>query len=151
MASFKDRNDREWRLELDVPMVVALRTRVGFELGKAAVSERFGEILFGDPETLVRVLWVICEQQAEKAGVTPEQFGGGFNGQAVSDAVDALIGAITDFTHRPAVAAAIKAKLPTTLAGMEARMIRAIEEKMNSISNESATSLPASAESIQQA
>lgn len=151
MASFKDKNGVEWRLELDVGLVTALRTRVDFDVGtEAQASGTFGEVLFADKEKLVRVLWIICEEQAEKAKIEPEAFGRAFTGPVLSRATDALIDCITDFTHRPAVAAAMKEKMVGLLAGVEAKAIEAFNRAADSLLSANATVLPVSPESIPQ-
>jgi hypothetical protein len=53
--------------------------------------------LFGNLLLLVRVLWVLCEQQAEGRKVTPEEFGKALRGDSLEEAGQALMGDIADF------------------------------------------------------
>jgi hypothetical protein len=127
---FKDKEGREWDVTLNVGVIGALRRDANFELGKAATAERFAETLFADPEQFVRVLWVIVEKQAEKAGVSPEEFGYSFDYETVGRATEAFMEAIIDFFHRPAAAKAIKAKLPALLKSIDKQIVTGMEATM---------------------
>lgn len=46
---------------------------------------------------MVRILFVLCEPQIKERGLEPEQFGEGFNGEALAAAADALVEEIVLF------------------------------------------------------
>lgn len=143
MAKFTDKAGREWAVELTVGDLAALRKEAGFDLspcftGKADLID----LIYGDHERLARALWVLCEADATRAGVTPEQFGRALPGRVLAAAGDALLEAVADFRHRPAVAAQVKAHLPTALATMEARLTKVVTDQMTS--NGSAGNSPGS-------
>jgi len=144
---------REWELALNVGLLGRLRRDADFDLGKNTNKERLAETLFADPETIVKVLWVIVEKQAEKASVSPEEFGYGFDGSAIESAATAFMEAIIDFFHRPAVAKALTMQLPGMLTEFDARMVgateKAIEKLKRSTLNDSAGNSPELSESIQ--
>lgn len=145
MAKFEDSSGKVWTIQLNVGLVGQLRREAKFDLGGAVRDgEKLAELLFTDPEILVGILWVCCEPQAQTLGVSAEQFGFGFDGPAISRAVDALLEAIIDFFHRPATAAAMKAKMPTLLNDLDQKMTAALEKQADSISSPNAGSLPAS-------
>lgn len=147
MPKFKDAKDREWDLALNVGLLGKLRKEAGFDLGKNTTAERLSETLFADPEMIVRVLWVLCESQAEKTGVSPEEFGYGFDGPSINSAITAFIEAIIDFFHRPAAATAMKAKLPQMMGSFDQKVqtigLAAMDQAI-SILNDSAGVLPES-------
>ncbi len=130
MPKFQDSLGREWRIGLTVAALPRLRAEAGFDLGKAAAAEKLGEMLFGDPETVAKVLWVLVDRQAEAVGVTPEAFTEGLDGLAIERAANALIEAIIDFFHRARPAAAIKSKLPEVLGKMDERLEAAMTTAM---------------------
>lgn len=140
MAKFVDQLGREWVLKIDVPMLPRLR-EAGFNVGRAVRDPKELEAL-DDPELLGKVLWVLVEVQAAKASVDPEGFAAGFDGPTIFAAIDAFSEAIVDFSQRPAVATAIKAKLPAVIAKLEQAAVAKIEA-MTSGSNAIATNSPA--------
>ena len=142
MSKFRDAEGREWKLSLTVGMVTRLRTDAGFELGKASSADRLGEMLFANPETVARVLWVMIERQAEPLGVTPEAFADGLDGPTIEAASTAILEAIIDFFHRAQPAAAMKNKLPEVLGKMDQRITAAMTAAMDSPSSDNAGDLP---------
>lgn len=96
MPTFKDTNGREWRIHLDAPTIREIRnTFDGLNLIDA--EGRCFAQLAGDPVTLVDVLWCLCRDQAQAAGVTDVQFGRALMGEAIEQATEALLNAILDF------------------------------------------------------
>jgi hypothetical protein len=50
-----------------------------------------------DPYTTANVLYLLCEAQCEKAGVTDEQFGEALAGDVIDEAAQALMDELVDF------------------------------------------------------
>jgi len=95
MATFKDTNGRSWTLSLDGPKIKRIRDACGIDLG--AIDGKAYERMDADPTLLVDVLWLLCEKEAKEAGVTDEQFGMALVGDAIDEATEAVLDAITDF------------------------------------------------------
>lgn len=96
-TEFADDFGRTWPLRISVADLPALRRLAKLELtGSAPIFERCAELL-GEPEALVRVLYHLCQDQAQRDGVSPEEFARGFGGDVFLPAVKALAGAIIDF------------------------------------------------------
>jgi hypothetical protein len=74
MATFTDSKGRKWNLTLTVGMLKPLRETFGFD-GRSmnASMDQLGTLLFSDLERLVGIVCVMCGDQLEKTGVTPEQ------------------------------------------------------------------------------
>jgi len=143
--TFKDKNDNEWNLSMTTGDLTAVRQATGVKLGEALRSESaLVEALFTEPETFVRVLWVICEKQAAAKNVTPEQFGYGFDGPAIERATQALLESIADFFPRSAMAQAIKRRLPEMLTSLDKRAVQEMDKAMDTISKGNVGALPAS-------
>lgn len=149
MARFKDRTGEEWEIGFDLPMIPKVRA-AGFDLNKIGRDPKELDAL-DDPEKLGAVLWELCEVQAEKRNLSPEQFAQRFDGPAIWAARDAVMEAIADFSQRPTVAAAIKTRLPGVMSKIEqaviARWESEIERTTAGLSNSGDTSLPGSPES----
>lgn len=114
MAKFTDGNRNEWIVFVDVPTIERVQQRLdGFRVDQIFDDDMKGLLaLVADPVKLVRLLWIVVEEQAEKAKVSPEQFGRALHGDALEDALTALQEAVADFTprRRRAVLKALAAK-----------------------------------------
>lgn len=150
MASFHDRTGEKWEIGFDLPMLPKVRA-AGFDLNKIGKDAKELDVL-DDPEKLGAVLWELCEEQAEKRDLSPEQFAQRFDGPAIWAARDAVIEAIADFSQRPTVAAAIRKRLPGIMAKIEATVIAKWESEVAKAtaepSNSGATNSPDSPESV---
>lgn len=131
MAKFRDRAGDEWGVEITIGDLDALRA-AGLDLGKVGSDPAALDVL-DTPETVGKVLWVLCGEQAEKRGLSPEQFARRFNGPTLFAAGDAVTEAVADFSQRPAVAAAIRSKLPGAMARLDAVKIAAWETVLEKV------------------
>lgn len=99
---FCDAKGREWLVEINVNSIVRIRDRVEVDLlsmvdREAKLIERIAE----DPVLLCNVLFVACQPEAEKRGITDSDFGEGLVGDAISSATEALLQALVDFFPMP--------------------------------------------------
>lgn len=100
MAQFRDGRGREWAVAIDVFLLEKV-AEIGVRLDQLYADQMKGLIaLLNEPVKLVRVLWILLEEQAEKSGVSPEQFGRAMHGDALDDAAVALQAAAADFAPR---------------------------------------------------
>jgi len=103
MHSFKDNEGREWHLAVNVATVKRLRQSELavdlLDLVDGREPERSLLVrLAADPVLLVDVLYVICQPEAEKRGVSDVEFGEAMAGEVIDRATEALLAEITDFT-----------------------------------------------------
>ena len=125
---FTDVHGRAWTLTLTVGSLLDVRRETGVDLAGALKSEAaLSDLIFGDPATLVGLLYVLCESQAKTAGVTPEAFGYGFDGATVEAATEALIAAVADFFPRSRIGQAIRRNLTATMRRAEDEAIKVID------------------------
>jgi regulator of extracellular matrix RemA (YlzA/DUF370 family) len=98
MHSFVDNANRTWELTINVAMVKRVRALVEVDL-YGLVDEGFKSLsaLIADPVQLADVLFCLCKEQAEKAGVTDEDFGRALAGDAIARAADAFVEELIDF------------------------------------------------------
>jgi hypothetical protein len=100
---------REWLLKLDAPKIREVRQQFdGLDLADTDRSMSAYDRCAADPVLLVDVLYVLCRQAVQDAGLTDRQFGEALVGPAIADATKALVDAYADFS--PARAAAIRAR-----------------------------------------
>lgn len=94
MQSFKDAKGRDWQIEITVNVIKKVRATLDIDLTEVdgAVYRRLD-----DPVTLVDLLWLICEEEAQGRNLTDEDFGCGLVGDPIEDATNALLDAIADF------------------------------------------------------
>ena len=96
MATFTDTTGREWVIVLDVNGLRRVRKRLDLNLLALIVGEAVDR-LADDPVLLVDTLYVLCETQAEREGVSDEAFGAAIRGDVLDAAVAAFLEALTDF------------------------------------------------------
>jgi hypothetical protein len=98
MRTFKDSGGRAWKIDITVAQVKRVRAELKLDL-LGLVDDRLQplERLLADPVTLVDLIYVLCSEQADKDGVTDEQFGRAMAGDAIEAAAEAFVGALSDF------------------------------------------------------
>jgi hypothetical protein len=95
MATFKDKNGKEWSIAIDAPTIRTIRQEMSIDLGDP--QGKAYDRMVADPVLLVDVLWLLCKEQAHRDGVTDVQFGRALVGDAIEHATDAMLGVIADF------------------------------------------------------
>ncbi|MDD4890608.1 MAG: hypothetical protein PHU85_11855 [Phycisphaerae bacterium] len=166
MRAFKDSQGREWLLNVNTATVKTVRAARDVDLldTTGEVYERLAD----DPVLLVDVLWLLCQEQAHKVGLSDAQFGEGLVGDAIEEATAALMGAIADFTPSRKRVVVLKAadlmirvrQKGTEMAlgkigdpSLEGKLLSMMEQEMDEqirqllTRSSSATSAPASSES----
>jgi len=96
MATFTDAAGREWVVDIDVDALRRVRKRLDLNLMDAIGGPTL-ERLADDPVLLVDVLYVLCEDQADRDGVSDEEFGRAMRGDALDAAARAFLEALADF------------------------------------------------------
>lgn len=127
---FTDRRGRAWSVDVDIVSVRAIRQQLGVDLtdllnGRADALQQ----LVDDPEKMVDALYLICQEQCELQGVTPEQFGRALAGETIDAAVDAFMVGLAYFFRkgqREVVLAMIQ-KIRQTQDRLTAKALEALE------------------------
>jgi len=96
MHSFTDNEGREWHLVVTVNDVRRLRKLLGVDLVEVVTGDLAGQ-LRSDVVLLCDVIYALCAGQAERAGVTDEEFGRALAGEVIDDATRALLEELADF------------------------------------------------------
>lgn len=129
--TFTDHKNDEWKLKLTVGTLGDLKRDAGVDLSKALRSaEALSDVLFGDPENLVKVLWVLCESKSKERSLSPEDFAHRFDGPTIEKATEALLDAVADFFPRTRVGQEIRANRAVLLAAMDEKLSQGVKQKM---------------------
>ena len=122
MRTFTDTTGHVWNLSVSVLTVKRVK-----ESTDVLLTELFDNdcALLGrlskDVCQLVSIIWVICQSQAEQAGVSEDDFAERLGGDALGDASEAFARAIADFFTSPEQRRGLHAILNTLQAtGREA-------------------------------
>ena len=104
MKSFTDNKGRAWEIVVTVATVKRVRGLCKVDLNSIVELDKNNkpsaellERLSSDPVLLVDVLYAICKPQADKLGVSDEDFGEAMAGDAIEHATTALLEEIIDF------------------------------------------------------
>ena len=110
MPTFKDANSREWTITLDAPTILRIRSATcdvpnckhlqgcgctGVDLGDMTGETQ--QQLRRDVVLLVNTLYLLCQPEAQRQGITDEQFGACLVGDAIERATIAMDEAIAVF------------------------------------------------------
>lgn len=101
MAKFIDAQDKEWRVQIDVPTIKLLREHDLDVLGLFDDGFKGLEQLLADPVRLVDTLSLVCQDQIRETGLDEVGFAKALYGDALARAVDALVEGVSDFFHDP--------------------------------------------------
>lgn len=98
MKAFKDNADRTWVISINVYAVKKLRALLDVDL-YGLVEDRFQALgeLISDPVRLVDVIYVLCKDEADKLGITDEDFGRSMAGDVIEHASNAFLAELVDF------------------------------------------------------
>lgn len=109
MKTFKDKNGKEWQIELTIGSAKRVRDYADADLISPKVGETVAK-LSSNPELLVNTLYALCKPQCEAADpkISEEGFAEAFNGKAIEDATTALVDEICVFSQSPGVRQALK-------------------------------------------
>jgi len=162
MRTFRDTAGRSWNLALNVYVVKKVRDLLKVDLLDLGEEKPEKGLLFrmiADPVLLVDLLYVVCKDQADAAGINDEQFGQAMAGDVIDMATKAFLEELADFTPSPRDRARARKVIEATWnlidraqdlldAKAEKELPAAIEAAMSVLGN-SSTSSPASSELTQ--
>ena len=106
MQTFADKEKREWAVDINVTTVRDVKSALGVDLLELGNDDAAGEgkmlyRLMAEPILVVDIVYVICKDQADQAGVTDRQFGARMGGDAIDNATKALLVEIVNFFPDP--------------------------------------------------
>ena len=129
MQTFTDINGRKWTVSITVGTAKRVKAMLGIDMINDMESflKQIQDIM-----TRFDVLYVVCQEQADKYGITDEQFACGFAGPVIGEAYHALINAYIAFIPDPEAAARLRV-LANKVKVVAEKQIAMIDKKMPQI------------------
>ena len=156
MRTFRDNQNREWTLAVNVDAIKQVRDLLKIDLLDME-NGRIFEKLIDDPVDLCNVIFVLVKMQADEKGVADEDFGRAMAGDAIEHATAAMLEELVDFFSGPR--RAVLRKALKKLQKVQDMMIEKANKELDDpkldemiqkeILGKSSTSLPESSESTQ--
>lgn len=102
MKQFTDSAGRAWTLSLTIDTIKRVRGLLGADVDLLKIEAGNPPLItrLTDIEFLCNVIYAAIKPQADKLGVTDEQFGQSMGGDCIKAAQDALYGEIADFFQK---------------------------------------------------
>ena len=101
MKAFKDNADRTWEVEVTTAAVKRVRGLVDVDLVGQTLSGDLLDRLADDPVLLCDVIYALCKPQADREGISDEDFGRAMAGDAIERATAAWLEELVDFFPSP--------------------------------------------------
>lgn len=100
MQTFRDNAGRTWTVSVDVAAIKRVRALAGFDLLSVIDGKGIDRLVL-DPVLLCDVLCAACRPEAERLGVSDEDFGRAMAGDAIEHATRALMEELVSFCPNP--------------------------------------------------
>lgn len=97
--TFKDADGRPWMLRFTLGNAREIQDTIGVDFNDIQSGALIA--VANDLSKLASLLWILCESQADRAGVDEIAFARSLDGDAIDRAVEALQDAIVNFTRGP--------------------------------------------------
>ena len=143
MQTFRDNAGRTWAVSVDVAAIKRVRALAGFDL-LSVMDGKTVDRLIADPVLLCDVLCAVCRPEAERLGVTDEDFGRAMAGDAIDHATQALLEELVSFCPNPRDRKRLRKFVTTMWTTMEkARDVleRKLDERLEDASRQALTAL----------
>lgn len=131
MATFSDRKGGAWNVEITLQDLARLR-EAGFDLNAMKTDAAIIAALT-DTDIFGRVIVIVCGGDMTSRGLSVEEFSGLFNGPTIFAAIQAIIGAVADFTQPPTVAAEFNRGLPAAWKRMETQAAARVKTALSGL------------------
>jgi len=118
MKQFTDNAGRQWTVEINVAALKRVKSLAGVDLLEV-LDGTLIERLIRDPVLLCDVLYAACKPEADRLGVSDEEFGRAMAGDSIALATEALLDEIVSFCPSPRDRAALGRVLAATRTAME--------------------------------
>jgi len=100
MGAFRDKASRAWEVDINTTTISRVRKRLTINLLELVLHNNELIDKLADPVLLVDVLFVLCEDQCQKAGVSDEDFGRALSRDNVEQGLDLILEGVVNFSPR---------------------------------------------------
>lgn len=133
MPVFKDNNGKEWHVKVNPVSLSRVEDRLGVDFATDPEDDGGPIIRIAtDCMFCFRVLWVLCESQANERSVSSEDFGDALVGDALGNAQRALCEAVSDFYPSAERRMAV-AKVFDFIHQAESRIVKQAADKIDAM------------------
>lgn len=94
MATWKDKNGKEWNCEITIKTLKQIKQRLGIDFLDVQTSIKK---MMQDVYTLCNVLYIVHEDECQKLNISDEDFGGLLAGDSIDGATKAFIDSLLYF------------------------------------------------------
>jgi len=122
--SFRDKEGREWTVEIDVTTIKRVREALDINLLELVVAGSDLPEKLGDPCLLVDVLYLLCKDRADILDLDDVAFGKAMTPDGIEDAWSSILEGIVNFSPR-GLRPAYQKMLATATRYQEAQATRA--------------------------
>jgi hypothetical protein len=128
---FTDTKGREWTIKFDFQTLCQIEDELGYPIMEDPTS------LPTKAKAYVEMAWFCIEEQAEKAGVTPEDFGKSIDGKVFDDIQKGILEELAVFFEapRPGASALIRKAVELVEKGNQLQL-QAVEKALDGVSSE---------------
>lgn len=137
MHTFNSNDGRLWTITINVFAVKQVKGLCGVDL-YGLVDEKLDGLgnLLSDPCKLVDVIYCLCKEESDKAGITDEMFGRAMGGDSLEHAANAFLEELVDFFPDPRRRAGLK-KVLEKMRAVENLMMERAQIEIENIDTES--------------
>ncbi len=130
MKSFIDLENRTWKFSINMGMVKIIKSRLGIDILYVGGDEKKSIFeIISDPVNFIDILFLLCEEQAEKLGVSDLDFAKAIDGTIYEDASFKFQEELVDFF--PERQKKLLAKLLEQMKKVKQATMTEIEAKMD--------------------
>lgn len=146
-TTFKDCNGKRWSIHVTIKTIKRVRSLLGIDLMEILEGDILTR-LSSDPCLLADVLFAVCKEDADQAGIADEQFGEGLAGDAISQATNAFLSALVEFFPDPKrtllqrILTQAREMEPLLLEQASKKLDQALENQRQGISGNSVSNVP---------
>ena len=128
MQTFTDIHGRKWTVAVTIGTIKRVKMRLGIDMIDPETFSKQGQ----DTLSLIDILYVVCQDEADQHGITDEQFACSLAGPSLREAIDAFWEAYLAFFPDPRAAAKLRVLIDKNRAVGE-KMLALLEKKMPQI------------------
>ncbi|GHT12318.1 hypothetical protein FACS1894170_06980 [Planctomycetales bacterium] len=128
MQTFTDTKQTTWTVDVNVDVIRSVKQRLDVEMLDIETFLKRVQ----DPVALCDILYLACEEQADKDGIDSREFGRRLGGAALRQAKDALFDAYINFIPDPAAAEKVRV-VKDKYNAVGNRVLKTLEAKMPKI------------------
>ncbi|MEO2045206.1 MAG: hypothetical protein ABGX16_01365 [Pirellulales bacterium] len=130
MAAFTDRKGNSWVIDVNTTSLKKLKTH-GYDISETVEDGSIITRMMEDPIFLVDLIYVLCQDQAEKRSISDEQFGEMVGrGDIIGPATEALVEELTLFFRSRGQ---VMDKAMSKFLSLQGKMVEEAKRKIDSV------------------